>query len=231
MKSAIVSADKLATRASVSISTSANEVASIIVNCAGIARDAKLANLSNEDWESVLNVNLKGTFLMCQQFCEPYRLQSLLRPVGGTGGSIINIGSVVSNYGNVGQINYAASKGGVVGLTKALAKEMALISWKSATAGGVNAGERDNDRDDNDDIKEACISPTIRVNCIQPGFINTPMVDAVSKKVIAEMTSKIALRRLGRVEDVANLILFLASNDRSGYITGECFECSGMLRI
>ena len=232
MKNAIVSADNLATLASTSSSTSTSVVASILVNCAGITRDAKLANLTNEHWDSVINVNLKGTFLMCQQFCEPNRLQQLLRLVGGTGGSIINIGSVVSNYGNVGQINYAASKGGVVGLTKALAKEMALISWKSATAaGGVNAGERENDRDDNDDIIEACIPPTIRVNCIQPGFINTPMVDAVSEKVIAEMTSKIALRRLGRVEDVANLVLFLASNDRSGYITGESFECSGMLRI
>jgi 3-oxoacyl-[acyl-carrier protein] reductase len=153
--------------------------------------------------------------------------------MGGTGGSIINIGSVVSSYGNVGQINYAASKGGVAGLTKALAKEMALLSWQTATAtitGGVNAG-RERDKDNDDIIVETCIPPTIRVNCIQPGFINTPMVDAVSKKVIAEMTNKIALRRLGRVEDVANLVLFLASNDRSGYITGECFECSGMLRI
>ena len=231
VKDAIASADKLATRASVSSSTSANEVASILVNCAGITRDAKLAHLSNEHWDSVLNVNLKGTFLMCQQFCEPNRLKSLLRPMGGTGGSIINIGSIVSTYGNVGQINYAASKGGVVGLTKALAKEMALLSWQTATAtGGVNAG-RERDKDNDDIIIETCIPPTIRVNCIQPGFINTPMVDAVSKKVIAEMTSKIALRRLGRVEDVANLVLFLASNDRSGYITGESFECSGMLRI
>lgn len=110
MKNAIVSADKLATRASVSSLTSANVVASILVNCAGITRDAKLANLSNEHWDSVLNVNLKGTFLTCQQFCEPNRLQSLLRPAGGTGGSIINIGSAVSNYGNVGQINLEQAK-------------------------------------------------------------------------------------------------------------------------
>ncbi|KAL3778579.1 hypothetical protein ACHAW5_007034 [Stephanodiscus triporus] len=161
---------------------------------------------------------------MCQQFCEARRIDKLLMPAGGTGGSIINIGSVVSKYGNVGQLNYAASKGGVVGLTKALAKEMALSSWKYATSVECFG--------DNDSVGvEAIIPPTVRVNCIQPGFIATPMTNAVPGKILAEMTSKVALRRLGRAEDVANLVIFLASNERSGYITGESFECSGMIRL
>lgn len=220
IQGAIAGADEVATRAV----SSTSSVASVLVNCAGITRDAKIANLSTNDWDSVLDVNLKGTFLMCQKFCEPRRLQSLLMPVGGTGGSIINIGSIVSNYGNLGQINYAASKGGVVGLTRALAKEMALMSWKSAAA-VTSVGGTDSDG------VETVIPPSVRVNCVQPGFIATQMVDAVPDKIITDMTTKVALRRLGQAEDVANIVLFLASNERSGYITGEAFECSGMLRI
>lgn len=141
---------------------STSSVASILVNCAGITRDARLANLSIEDWDSVLDVNLKGTFLMCQEFCDARRIDELLMRGGGTGGSIINIGSIVSNYDNVGQVNYAASKGGVVGLTRALAKEMALFSWKSATSVDIRGGN-------NSVGVEAIIPPTVRVNCIQPG--------------------------------------------------------------
>lgn len=99
---------------------------------------------------------------MCQEFCDARRIDKLLMRGGGTGGSIINIGSIVSNYGNVGQVNYAASKGGVVGLTRALAKEMALFSWKSATSVDIRGGN-------NSVGVEAIIPPTVRVNCIQPG--------------------------------------------------------------
>ncbi len=236
-----------------------NSVASILVNCAGITRDGRLANLSNNDWDEVLDVNLKGTFLMCQEFCEPTRLGKLLERKGsssGSGGSIINIGSVVSNYGNAGQVNYAASKGGVVGLTRSIAKEMALLSWKANSSKGVMG-----DCDKNDGaLGRVAVSPTVRVNCIQPGmivalptlqfhiepksqsymfaffvlplgFIATPMAQAVPERLLSEVTNKIALKRLGHPEDVANLILFLASGARSGYITGETFECSGMLRL
>ncbi|KAL3817396.1 hypothetical protein ACHAXA_011025 [Cyclostephanos tholiformis] len=221
IEGAIAGADEIAMR---SVS-STSSVASILVNCAGITRDATLANLSNEDWDSVLNVNLKGTFLMCQQFCKTERIDALLTPTGGTGGSIINIGSIISNYGNIGQVNYAASKGGVVGLTRALAKEMALFSRKSATAVDFVGG--------NDSVGgvKAIIPPSVRVNCIQPGFIATPMASKMPEKILTDMTRKVALRRLGQAEDVANLVLFLASSERSGYITGETFECSGMLRL
>jgi NAD(P)-dependent dehydrogenase (short-subunit alcohol dehydrogenase family) len=239
-----------------------NSVASILVNCAGITRDGRLANLSNNDWDEVLDVNLKGTFLMCQEFCEPTRLGKLLERKGsssgsGSGGSIINIGSVVSNYGNAGQVNYAASKGGVVGLTRSIAKEMALLSWKANSSRKIMGNYDKNDGA----LGRVAVSPTVRVNCIQPGmivtlptlqclfiepksqscmfaffvltlgFIATPMVQAVPERILSEVTNKIALKRLGHPEDVANLVLFLASGARSGYITGETFECSGMLRL
>mmetsp|Transcript_25533 Transcript_25533/g.54937 ORF Transcript_25533/g.54937 Transcript_25533/m.54937 type:complete len:166 (-) Transcript_25533:26-523(-) len=165
---------------------------------------------------------------MCQAFCEPRRLNSLILGDNtnnvGVGGSIINIGSIVSNYGNIGQVNYAASKGGVLGLTRSLAKEMASLSWRAANV--VDCVE-----ENGTDMEEDIVPPTVRVNCIQPGFIHTPMAHAVPDKVLSEMTRKIALRRLGRAEDVANMSLFLASAERSGYITGEAFECSGMLRL
>ena len=225
-------------------SSSSPIAASILVNCAGITRDAKIANISNEDWDNVLDINLKGTFLMCQAFCEPNRLTSLLLNSSnneddndtnnsnnhmGKGGSIINIGSIVSNYGNIGQVNYAASKGGVLGLTRSLAKEMASLSWKVTNNNSNSVGCVGNN--DNDSEQYIVPRPTVRVNCIQPGFIATPMSQAVPEHILSDMTKKISLRRLGRAEDVANLALFLASAERSGYITGEAFECSGMLRL
>merc|ERR1712194_87072 len=140
------------------------------------------------------------------------------------GGSIINIGSIVSQYGNIGQVNYAASKGGVVGLTRSLAKEMALASSNATSYVGCS-GNKDTG------IEEEKVPPSVRVNCIQPGFIRTPMAQAVPEKLLSAMTRKIALRRLGRADEVANLALFLASSARAGYITGEVLECSGMLRL
>ncbi|KAL7464390.1 hypothetical protein ACHAXS_004747 [Conticribra weissflogii] len=180
--------------------------ASILVNSAGITKDAKISNLSDADWDNVLGVNLKGTFLMCQAFCNPDRLANMGDCLGG---SIINIGSIVSKCGNIGQVNYASSKGGVVGLTRSLAKEMASLSLRSS----------------NETI------PIIRVNCIQPGFIQTQMVDTVPEGILLELENRIVLKRLGLPEDIANLALFLASHRRSGYITGEVMECSGMLRF
>lgn len=212
---------------------------SILVNCAGITRDAKVSNISDKDWEDVLGVNLKGTFHACQVFCDIDRVANLLK--SGNGGSIINVGSIVSGYGNVGQCNYAASKGGVVGLTRSLAKEMALLAFNVAHGNDTQSSV-----------------PAVRVNCIQPGerccamfntitmylislnnilmiitsgFIETPMAHAVPDRILSELKKKIALRRLGSPEDVANLCCFLASSERSGYITGEVIECSGMLRL
>lgn len=97
---------------------------SILINCAGITRDGWVTNLSTDDWDSVINVNLKGTFLTCREFL---RLQNERFKQGSNVShqacSIVNVGSVVSEFGNLGQVNYAASKGGILGLTRALAKE------------------------------------------------------------------------------------------------------------
>lgn len=164
VQNAILGADEVALKAI----SSSSSVASILVNCAGITRDGRLSNISDKDWDDVLDVNLKGTFLMCQAFCDPSRLNPLLmrgsngKSKSGVGGSIINIGSIVSSYGNVGQANYAASKGGVVGLTRSLAKEMAAFSWKAASA--VDCVGDDGTFRDTDTAP-----PTVRVNCIQPG--------------------------------------------------------------
>ena len=154
---AIACADELASKAASSASSSA----SILVNCAGITRDARIGNLSDTDWDDVLDVNLKGTFLTCQAFCDPQRLSSHL--MYGNNTSIINIGSIVSKYGNIGQVNYAASKGGVVGLTRSLAKEMASFSWKVNTDFWGDKGAAE---------VEETVPPMVRVNCIQPGKAN-----------------------------------------------------------
>lgn len=101
-----------------------NHHPSILVNCAGITRDGWISNLTTEDWDSVVDVNLKGTFLMCREFLR-YQNERLKRGQDNQPSSIVNVGSVVSEFGNLGQANYAASKGGVLGLTRALAKESA----------------------------------------------------------------------------------------------------------
>ena len=165
---AIQKADLIASSTSAAATSPSFSVASILVNCAGITRDGRVTNLSNNDWDDVLDINLKGTFLMCKQFCEPNRATTLLRGSDTDsnnsnkctgGGSIINIGSIVSEYGNMGQVNYAASKGGVVGLTRSLAKEMALFSHQVAST-------IPNEKEGNPEIIPP---PAIRVNCIQPG--------------------------------------------------------------
>ena len=97
--------------------------ASILVNCAGITRDGFIGNLSEANWDQVINVNLKGTFLMCQSFLK--HSTAIDTSTSANTASIINVGSVVSQQGNLGQVNYAASKGGVLGLTRCLAKETA----------------------------------------------------------------------------------------------------------
>jgi len=164
---------------------------SILINCAGITRDGWIGKMdTSKQWQSVLDVNLTGTFLCCREFLN----QDLPQ-----GGAIVNVSSVVALQGNLGQTNYAASKGGVYSFSKALAKEVAHRN--------------------------------VRVNCVAPGFIETPMVQAVPDKVQDAVRQKIALGRFGSAEDVANLILFLASCERSGYMTGETVECSGMISL
>jgi len=203
--------------------------ASILINSAGITRDKVIHDMSELDFDSVINVNLKGTFLTCQAFSSTQRVQDILTYTSNRqnlGASIVNIGSIISQTGNIGQTNYAASKGGVVGLTRALAKEMAYVStrrWKDQLERQVlvNSSSPNGHR-----------PPSIRVNCILPGFIDTSMTQKVPEHIRKSIQQKIPLhQQMGQPDDVANLALFLASSLRSGYITGQAFECTGMLAL
>ena len=158
----------------------------VVVNNAGITRDGLLMRMSMDDWSSVLDVNLTGTFLVTQAATR--RLMKSRR------GRVVNITSVVGLTGNAGQANYAASKGGIVAFTKAVAKEMA--------GRGVTA------------------------NAIAPGFIQTDMTAGLGDKVQEELQGRIPLGRLGQVEDIAEVAVFLASEE-AGYVTGQVIPVDG----
>jgi 3-oxoacyl-[acyl-carrier protein] reductase len=147
----------------------------VLVNNAGITRDALLTRMTDEDWDAVLGVNLKGVFNVTRE-AAPIMLER-------GRGSIVNIASVVGLDGNIGQTNYAASKAGVVAMTRTWAKELAR---KGAQ---------------------------VRVNAVAPGFIRTPMTEKVPEKVIELMIGRTPLGRMGEPEDVASLALFLASEE------------------
>lgn len=158
----------------------------VLVNNAGITKDTLLLRMKEEDFDNVINVNLKGSF-NCVKHVTPFMIKQKY-------GKILNISSVIGLIGNAGQINYAASKAGVIGMTKSLAKEL----------GGRG----------------------INVNAIAPGFIETDMTDVLPEKVKETILSHIALSKMGCVDDVANLAVFLAS-DLSSYITGQVITVDG----
>lgn len=180
-------------------------VATLLVNCAGITRDNWISRMELDEWDDVLDVNLKGTFLTCRQFMNQRRADEYF-PKQHDGGStaprleasIVNIGSIVSELGNLGQVNYAASKGGVLGLSRALAKEVAIRN--------------------------------VRVNSVVPGFIDTPMAQAIPDHVKSRVMTQIPMQRFGSTSEVANVVSFLLS-PRSGYITGESITVSGMISL
>ena len=162
----------------------------ILVNNAGITRDGLLLRMSEEDWDLVLGVNLKGAFLFTKALSRTMLKQR--------SGAIVNIASIVGVAGNAGQANYSASKAGMIGLTKTVAKEFA--------------------------------SRGIRANAVAPGFIQTPMTDKLSEEAKKTQTDFIGLGRLGTPEDVANVVLFLAS-DLSSYVTGQVVGVDGGLKL
>lgn len=162
----------------------------LLVNNAGITKDQLLLRMTEEEFDNVLNVNLKGTFN-----CIKNITRSMMK---NKSGKIINITSVVGISGNVGQSNYAASKAGVIGLTKSVAKEFA--------------------------------SRGIQVNAVAPGFIETDMTDAIPESIKEEIISKIPLNKLGKPEDIANAVSFLAS-DKANYITGQVITVDGGMII
>ena len=160
------------------------------MNNAGLTRDNIVLRLSDADWDAVLDANLKGAFHTTRAV-----IKGMMKRRAGR---IVNITSIVGITGNKGQANYAASKAGLIGFTKSVAKEYA--------------------------------SRGVLVNCVAPGFIETDMTAALPDEARASLLQDIALGRLGRPEDVAGAVLFLAS-DLAGYMTGQVLVVDGGMVI
>lgn len=158
----------------------------ILVNNAGITKDNLLMRMKTEEWDSVIDVNLKGAFL-----CTRRAVKGMMK---NRYGKIINISSVVGFAGNAGQFNYSATKAGIIGMTKSAALE--------------------------------CASRGIRVNAVAPGFIETDMTASLSDDVKAAYMEKIPLKSLGKPEDIANAVVYLAS-PLSDYMTGQTLHLNG----
>lgn len=162
----------------------------ILVNNAGITKDNLFLDMTEDDWNLVMDINLKSVFLCSQQAAAVMKEQH--------SGKIVNLSSVTAQMGNVGQTNYAASKAGIIGMTRTLAKELAPFN--------------------------------INVNAVAPGFIATPMTDAVPVQVKKTILQGIPLGRPGQPEDVANAVKFLSTGE-SDYITGQVLSCNGGLYL
>jgi acetoacetyl-CoA reductase/3-oxoacyl-[acyl-carrier protein] reductase len=170
----------------------------ILINNAGITIDKTVAAMTEDDWHNVLAVNLSGAFFLCQA--------ALAHMLERGSGRIVNVSSVVGETGNIGQANYAASKSGLFGLTKTLAKEAAYQLAKSGKSTDEGIG--------------------ITVNTVTPGLITTEMTADIAEKVMAKLTSQIPVGRAGRPEEVARVVHFLAA-DASSYITGQVWSVNG----
>lgn len=164
----------------------------ILVNNAGITRDALTRKMTEEMWDLVIDVNLKGVFNLTRHVGPLMQTKQT--------GSIINIASIVGVFGNIGQANYAASKAGVIGLTKTWAKEF-----------GMKGGN-------------------VRVNAIAPGYVMTDILKTVPQDLLDKFAAMTMLGRLGQPEEIANVALFLASEEAS-YITGQVIEPNGGMRL
>ncbi len=158
----------------------------ILVNNAGITHDNLFMRMKDEEWDDVIAVNLTSVFILTR-----YILRNMMRRRAGR---IVNIASISGVLGNPGQPNYAASKAGLVGMTKSLARE---VSSRGITA-----------------------------NCIAPGFISTPMTNALTPKQTEAIAAAIPAQKFGKPEDVAAAVVFLAS-DEAGYVTGETMHING----
>jgi acetoacetyl-CoA reductase/3-oxoacyl-[acyl-carrier protein] reductase len=170
----------------------------VLVNNAGITIDKTVLKLTDEDWHKVLDVNLSGAFFMSQAVL-PHMIER------GTG-RIINISSIIGETGNIGQANYAASKSGLFGLTKTLAREACFQLQRSGKLADDSIG--------------------LTVNTVAPGFIATEMLDHVPEKVLERIKAQIPSGRLGRPDEVARVVHFLAS-DYSAFITGQIWGVNG----
>jgi 3-oxoacyl-[acyl-carrier protein] reductase len=158
----------------------------ILVNNAGITHDNLFMRMKDEEWDDVIAVNLTSVFVLTRGI-----LRNMMRRRAGR---IVNIASISGVLGNPGQPNYAASKAGLVGMTKSLAREVA--------------------------------SRGITANCIAPGFIKTPMTDALTEKQVEAIAGAIPTQTFGKPEDIAAAVIYLAS-DEAGYVTGETIHVNG----
>ena len=172
----------------------------ILVNNAGITVDKSVLKLTPEDWNAVLAVNLSGAFFMSQA--------ALAHMVERGTGRIVNVSSIAGEMGNIGQANYAASKSGLFGLTKTLAREAAFMLGRTGKQTDDGLG--------------------ITVNSVTPGYTATEMLAHVPEKVIERLKSQIPVGRLGRPDEVARVVHFLAA-DASSYITGQVWSVNGGL--
>lgn len=162
----------------------------ILVNNAGITKDGLLMRMKEEDWDAVLDTNLKSVFLLVKAAIRGMTKAKF--------GRIINVASVVGFMGNPGQVNYSAAKGGMIAMTKSMAKEFG--------------------------------SRNITANCVAPGFIQTDMTDRLPEDVKEAYIKNIPLARFGQVEDIANAVKYLAS-DEAGYVTGSTIHVNGGLYV
>jgi len=162
----------------------------ILVNNAGVTRDNLVMRMKDEEWDLVLGINLRGTFLFTRAAAKPMSK--------GKRGRIINIASVSGMMGNPGQVNYSASKAGVIGLTRTVSRELCKRN--------------------------------ITVNAVAPGFIATDMAAKLGEELIAQITAETPLGRLGSPQDVADAVLFLAS-EAASFITGHVLVVDGGLMV
>lgn len=179
-------ADKDAVEALVPAAEAAMEGLDVLVNNAGITKDNLFLRMRDEEWDTVVAVNLTAAFRLSRA-----AVKGMMRRRAGR---IINIGSVVGSTGNAGQGNYAASKAGLIGMTKALAAEVAARN--------------------------------VTVNCVAPGFIETPMTDVLNDKQRETILKSVPMARLGRGEEIASACVYLAS-DEAAYVTGHTLHVNG----
>ena len=162
----------------------------ILVNSAGITKDGLTGSMTDEQWRDVIDTNLAGTFNYCRAVSQPMLMQR--------SGSIVNLSSTAAEFASRGQVNYAASKGGINGLTRALAKELAPRK--------------------------------VRVNAVAPGMIETDMSQVVRGIAGDQIKNMIPMKRIGKPEEIAAVVAFLASDDAS-YLTGQVLRVDGGLSL
>jgi NAD(P)-dependent dehydrogenase (short-subunit alcohol dehydrogenase family) len=172
----------------------------ILVNNAGITVDRTVAKMTDEEWHKVIAVNLSGAFFMAQ---------AAVRHMIECGtGRIVSVSSIIGETGNIGQANYAASKSGLFGLTKSLAREAVFELTRAGRPPGDGIG--------------------LTVNAVTPGFIDTGMLATVPEKVLDRLRAQIPVGRLGTPDEIARVVCFLAA-DASSYITGQIWAVNGGL--